>query len=158
MSSLKTSIEINAPPERVRMKFLDFANLPTYHTSCFTSLTPNKPGEELQKNDTVQVVMANGTKFTGVVQQNTPLLFSWTGSIPYVFTGTHSFSFTPSTVTAGATTFSQEEKFSGALGWWLMGDGALGRGVGIKEKTRVAWRGFDEDLKRVCEGGVKAGE
>ncbi|KAJ4331761.1 hypothetical protein N0V95_009812, partial [Ascochyta clinopodiicola] len=81
--------------------------------------------------------------------------FSWTGSIPYVFTGTHSFSFVPSTT---GTTFSQEEHFSGALGWLLMGDGPLGKGVGIKEKTRKAWVGYDADLKKVCEGeaGAKA--
>ncbi|UPX14744.1 uncharacterized protein EKO05_0005217 [Ascochyta rabiei] len=160
MSSLRTSIEIAAPPEQVRLKFLDFATLSSYHSSCFQSLSASKPGAELKKGDTVRVVMANGTAFAGVVEENTPQKFSWTGTIPFLFTGTHSFHFAPSSASAQhapSTTFTQEETFSGALGWLLMGDGLLGKGVGVKLKTRRAWERFDRDLKSVCESEVGGG-
>lgn len=48
--------------------------------------------------------------------------------------------------------FTQEEAFSGVLGWLLMGDGVVGRSAGMREKTRAAWERFNADLKGWCEG------
>jgi hypothetical protein len=87
------------------------------------------------------------------IQTNTPTLFSWTGSLPLIFTGTHSFHWTPSQTTPGGTTFTQEEVFSGLLGG-LYGDGAIARSAGMKEKTRKGWEGFNADLKRAVEAEV----
>ena len=44
----------------------------------------------------------------------------------------------------------QEEVFSGLLGG-LYGDGAVARSVGLKEKTRKGWEGFNADLKAAVE-------
>ncbi|KAJ4984375.1 activator of hsp90 ATPase 1 family protein [Stagonosporopsis vannaccii] len=148
--SLKASIEIAAPPEVVRAKFLDFAAIPSY-TKAFESITAPKPGAELSKGEKVVVKLANSPAFTGVIETNTPAHFSWTGSIPLIFTGTHSFHFVPSTTTPGGTSFTQEEVFSGVLGWLLMGDGAVGRSAGMREKTKGTWDKFNADLKAWCE-------
>jgi hypothetical protein len=77
-------------------------------------------------------------------------VFTWTGSLPFLFTGAHSFYWTPSQITPGGTTFLQEETFTGLLGG-LYGDGVLAKSVGVKEKTLKGWEGFNEDLKRVVE-------
>ncbi|KAF2627272.1 hypothetical protein BU25DRAFT_368125 [Macroventuria anomochaeta] len=151
--SLKASIEIAAPPSAVRAKFLDFTSLPSY-TRAFESITSPKPGTELVKGDKVSVKLANSPAFSGVIETNTPTHFSWTGSLPFIFTGTHSFYFSPSDTTPNGTTFTQEEFFSGVLGYALMGDNVVGRAVGMKEKTQKGWIRFNEDLKRVLEGEV----
>lgn len=161
-----------------RAKFLDFAALPSY-TRAFESIASPRPGTELAKGDSVTVKLANSPAFTGVIQarappneplphllplrltpaqQNTPALFSWTGSLPFIFTGTHQFRFEPSEKNPGGTLFVQEEAFSGALSP-LMGENLVARGLGFREKTRAAWEGFNADLKGVCEGeaaGTKA--
>ncbi|OSS44750.1 hypothetical protein B5807_10741 [Epicoccum nigrum] len=155
--SLKASIDIAAPPAAVRAKFLDFAALPSY-TRAFESIASPRPGTELAKGDSVTVKLANSPAFTGVIQQNTPALFSWTGSLPFIFTGTHQFRFEPSEKNPGGTLFVQEEAFSGALSP-LMGENLVARGLGFREKTRAAWEGFNADLKGVCEreaAGTKA--
>lgn len=152
-------------------QFLDFPSIPSY-TKAFESITSPKPGTALEKGDKVVVKLANSPAFTGVIevntpppssspsnrsresnphQTNTPTHFSWTGSLPFVFTGTHSFHFVPSTTTPGGTSFTQEEVFSGVLGWLLMGEGVVGRAAGMKEKTKGTWDGFNADLKRECE-------
>lgn len=62
-------------------------------------------------------------------------------------------------MTQGGTTFTQEERFSGALAW-VMGEGVVGRQVGMREKTRRGWEGFNREFKGVCEGeggGVAGG-
>lgn len=74
--------------------------------------------------------------------------------MPLLFTGTHSFYWTPSQTTPGATTFTQEEVFSGLLGG-LYGDGVVAKRVGMKEKTRVWWEEFNGDLKKAVEAEGK---
>ena len=65
--------------------------------------------------------------------------------------------FTPSQNTPGGTTFTQEEVFSGALAYLLMGEHVVGRSLGVKEQTRKGWEKFNEDLKAACEkaGGAQ---
>jgi hypothetical protein len=89
-------------------------------------------------------------KMDGSILANEPQLFKWRGSLPYVFTGDHGFHFAPSTISPGGTTFTQEEAFSGALGF-LMGDNVVGRWCGFGSKTEGNWDEFNRDLKKACE-------
>jgi hypothetical protein len=54
-------------------------------------------------------------------------------------------------VTPGGTTFTQEEKFTGALSF-LIGTNIAAKAAGITEKTLVGWDRYNHDLKRWCEG------
>lgn len=67
----------------------------------------------------------------------------------------HIFNFQPSSTSPGNTTFVHEEVFSGLLAF-LMGDGIVARWVGLAEKTRKGFVGYNEDLKRWCEGQDEA--
>jgi hypothetical protein len=69
-----------------------------------------------------------------------------------LFTGEHSFSFRPSKISPGHTTFVQQEKFSGALSW-IMGEGILARQIGMTEMTKKNWDKYNRDFKVWCEGG-----
>ncbi|KAJ4372814.1 hypothetical protein N0V86_008180 [Didymella sp. IMI 355093] len=146
---LRASIEINASPEAVRAKFLDFPALPSY-SRFFENVDSPKPGTALAPGDKVSVKIAGSPAFPGRINANTPEVFTWTGSLPFLFTGAHSFYWTPSQITPGGTTFVQEETFTGLLGG-LYGDGVLAKSAGMKEKTLKGWEGFNEDLKRVVE-------
>jgi hypothetical protein len=132
-------------------QFLDFSTLPSYHSSFFTSVTPRGP---LEPNQLVTIVFVSMGKMDAVVNTNTPSTFTWTGSIPLLFSGAHSFKFDP--LPGGRTKFTQEEVFSGALGW-IMGEGWVAGRTGMREKTRIGWGGFNEDLKRWCEEGKSQG-
>lgn len=83
-------------------------------------------------------------------QTNTPQTFTWAGSIPLIFGGEHSFRFAPSHTTPGGTTFTQEESFSGALGF-LMGEGFIAKKLGFGAKTILGWEGYNRDFKGWCE-------
>jgi hypothetical protein len=85
-----------------------------------------------------------------VLKYNTDKVFAWTGSIPLLFTGTHSFYFEPSTSIHGGTKFIQEEVFSGALGF-LMGGNVVAKQIGLSEKTRKGWEEYNKNLKGWCE-------
>lgn len=67
------------------------------------------------------------------------------------FNGNHAFHFTESQTTKGATTFIQEEQFSGALAF-IIGDNAIGNMIGFREKTRKGFEGFNADFKKWVEG------
>jgi hypothetical protein len=69
--------------------------------------------------------------------------------------GDHNFTFLPSKINPGHTTFTQEEKFSGTISW-LMGEGILARPFGMAETTKN-WVWFNRDFKAWCEEG-KVGE
>ena len=68
------------------------------------------------------------------------------------FNGNHAFHFTESKITNCATTFIQEEKFSGLLAF-TMGEGVVANMIGLKEKTRKGFEGFNRDFKKWVEGG-----
>lgn len=86
-----------------------------------------------------------------LLQLNDPAHFHGCGSIPYVFTGSHSFRFDQSTTITGGTKFTQEEHFSGALSF-LIGDNVVGRRMGLAAKTLSGWERYNQDLKKSCEG------
>ncbi|EMD85408.1 hypothetical protein COCC4DRAFT_181063 [Bipolaris maydis ATCC 48331] len=146
--SIVTTIDIAAPPSQVRDKFLDFASLSKWHSSFFSSITPHgtlEPGQKLLVH-----FATGGQKMNPVIQQNTPTTFAWTGSLPFVFTGTHCFLFEESTVIPGGCRLTQSEEFSGALGW-LMGGNVVARQVGFAEKTKRGFEILNADLKAACE-------
>jgi hypothetical protein len=68
-----------------------------------------------------------------------------------MFNGEHAFRFMASAVTPGGTTLVHEERFTGAM-TWCIGEGAVAGLLGVREKTRLGFEGFNEDLKKVCEG------
>ncbi len=68
------------------------------------------------------------------------------------FNGDHAFHFIESEITKGSTTFIQEEKFWGLLAF-PMGNSAVAKMLGLKEKTRVGFEGFNNDFKKWVEGG-----
>ncbi|KAF2660417.1 hypothetical protein K491DRAFT_589303 [Lophiostoma macrostomum CBS 122681] len=152
MGSLKASIEIAAPPAEVRAKFRDFESLPSYHSGFFKSIGPATPGKPLEPGKDKLNVVLEGTTFNPVflVRHHPSSCYRWVGSIPYVFTGEHIFTFEPSKTTPGGTTFSQEETFSGMLSF-MMGEGFLGNQLGMKEKTKTGWEKYNADLKAACE-------
>jgi hypothetical protein len=134
-------------------EFLDFDSLPKYHPNgFFISITPADPSKPLTPGDKLHNVLSVGT-FDPVFLESSEHCFRWVGSLPYIFTGEHIFRFEPSKTTPGGTTFSQEESFTGALGF-LMGDNFIGRAVGISEKSRAGWKKYNQDLKAWCEGST----
>ncbi|KAH8598541.1 hypothetical protein B0O99DRAFT_591801 [Bisporella sp. PMI_857] len=149
--SLECKVEIAAPPAAVRAKFLNFSQTPNWSPNGFIQkVSPIAPSTELRlvPDEPIEVQLAMGT-FKSNIVKNTPEEFAWRASIPYIFTGTHYFKFTPS-ATPGHTTFIQVEYFTGALGW-MMGDSLVAKLVGMREGTRVRWEAFNKDLKAEME-------
>lgn len=68
------------------------------------------------------------------------------------FNGNHAFHFTESRLTKGATTFIQEEKFDGLL-TFMIGEGAIAKIIGMREKTQNGFEGFNQDFKLWVESG-----
>ncbi|CZT01914.1 uncharacterized protein RAG0_09304 [Rhynchosporium agropyri] len=142
-----SSIEIAAPPAKVRAKFLDFESLPRYHKNgAFVFLGIKTPGQPLEKGAIMKNVLKGGTFHPFIT-------FSWLGSVPGVFSGEHFFRFEESQVRKGETTFVHGERFSGFLGW-MAGTGwvasILGSQEGIKKGVEEIDR-FNRDLKMWVE-------
>ncbi|KAF2100883.1 hypothetical protein NA57DRAFT_54956 [Rhizodiscina lignyota] len=151
MYVLDKSIEISASPTEVREKFLDFSQLPNYHPNgFFRSIKPTIPDKPFEAGDKVDIVFEFGGS-TATCLANSPTEFRWIGSVPLIFSGEHTFRFTPSTTTPGGTTFYQEEKFTGALSF-MMGDSFVARQIGFQAKTKNGWERYNQDLKAWCEG------
>ncbi|KAM0805807.1 hypothetical protein BDR22DRAFT_829375 [Usnea florida] len=164
---IHSSIEINAPPSRVRDVLLTFDAYPTWHTGFITSIASSRESAEkgkdtlsnktntsaqemnlAAKGDEIHGVMG-GVTFTAVVLESSANVFSWTGPPFYhLFRGVHTFRFSPSVSTPGSTTFVQEESFTGVLAWVMAERGPIGR------KVRGMFEGFNQDLKVEAEKGV----
>ncbi|KAL8769421.1 MAG: hypothetical protein Q9209_004649 [Squamulea sp. 1 TL-2023] len=164
----------------VRSEFLDFAAIPTWHTGFITtlnlipkhSITQNAKDGELegghantlgrniqkrtpQEGDTITGLMG-GVHFTASVVESSPTALTWTGPPFYhLFRGIHTFRFTPSKTTAGATTFEQEESFSGLFAWAMREDGMPGMMLGVGRMVRGYFEEFNADLKRAVEKGAE---
>ncbi|TVY35466.1 hypothetical protein LSUB1_G005194 [Lachnellula subtilissima] len=78
------------------------------------------------------------------VEQNSPTMFQWQGPPVVGISGLHTFSFEPSKVAEGGTTFVHKEEFSGAMAFlmqsWLVGWSMPGK-----------FDGFNRDLKKRVE-------
>lgn len=76
------------------------------------------------------------------IQDNEAHLFSWLGSIPYIFSGKHHFRFAPVEGDANKTLFTQDEAFTGLLAFTMSFFSA---------KTLTGWKTVNEDLKVAAE-------
>ncbi|KAG7562738.1 hypothetical protein FFLO_01799 [Filobasidium floriforme] len=146
MPIVSTTIEIAAAPAKVREIFLDFDSYPEWSKSFFQSIivTPRKTGE-INQGDQLKVVLPGAT-FKPVVLTNTPSVFCWRGSIPYIFSGDHSFQFNPSQSTPGHTTFVHGEDFSGMLSFLVGPTWSMGK------STRDNYEKYNVELKARVEG------
>jgi len=80
------------------------------------------------------------------LQESSPNVFSWTGPPFYhLFRGIHTFRFSPSENTPGATTFVQEESFTGFFSWVMAEEGPVGG------RVKGMFEGFNRDLKEAVE-------
>jgi hypothetical protein len=80
------------------------------------------------------------------IQENSSKAFQWRGSFYGLLIGTHTFRFEPSTTTPGATTFVQDEEFTGVLSILFFGGSAM------RKKTQNQFDTFNSDLKAWVEG------
>lgn len=77
-------------------------------------------------------------------QSNTPTEFSWCGSLPGVFTGTHKFVFKAAGSNGELTDFFQGEDFSGLLV-------PLFTYTSMVTSTEEGFKAYNEQLKQRCE-------
>ncbi|GKZ24648.1 hypothetical protein AbraIFM66951_011918 [Aspergillus brasiliensis] len=147
-----TEIIIDAASSAVRQAFLNFATLPTYHTSFFQSIHlrnhddgPAKPGDPL-------ICTVHNIPFPTIVEVNTASVFSWRGYIiwNWMFNGLYSFQFEPLDTDGTKTRFVQWEELGGLLGGalWLFG----------RRKVVAGFNNFNGDLKRHIEKGQNSGQ
>ncbi|GJN69770.1 hypothetical protein PLICBS_003822 [Purpureocillium lilacinum] len=155
--AIRTEIEIAAPPEQVRKtspdpdssdyyQFLDFQAFPTWTNGFIKSITPADPSAAPGTRLTVAL---EGITMSPTVLTNSESEFSWRGklwSVPGLFTGDHYFRFRPSDKTPGGTTLEHGEDFFGVLTF------IIAEGTGFWEKTKKGFEGFNEDIKKKCEG------
>ncbi|POR35748.1 Uncharacterized protein TPAR_04062 [Tolypocladium paradoxum] len=137
-----TEIEIDRPPAQ----FLDFAAYPTWTQGYIKSLAREDPA--LAPGSKLRAVTAAATA-SPTVLANSPDEFRWRGwfhGIPGLFTGEHMFVFEPSVATPGGTTFMQAEAFSGVL------PALKPQGAELWKSIEKDFVGFNEDLKKKCEG------
>ncbi|KXT15087.1 hypothetical protein AC579_6448 [Pseudocercospora musae] len=142
MVLIHTQIEIAASPEKVREIFLDFPKIAEWHKGLFKEVhySPGKTTADV--GDKLKVI-AEGMTFEPIVVENSPQRFAWTGSLPYIFTGIHSYQFQPSQANPGNTTFVQAENFTGLLSplmWTSMGS-----------STKAGFEKLNADLKARAE-------
>ena len=79
-------------------------------------------------------------------KENTATHFSWRGDLYLVLSGVHTYSFTPSEVTKGHTTFVNSEKFA-RLMYILVGTGIM--------DVRHDFAGFNVLFKKRVEDALK---
>ncbi|VUC36566.1 unnamed protein product, partial [Clonostachys rosea] len=140
---VSAQIEIQASPDAVRSVFLDFSQYKYWQQGW--EITPNRPNEtnfNLFVGGRLRVKI-HGVTFRPYIQENSAEYFSWEASLPGL-TGKRHFYFNPSKVNPGATTFVQEEHFTGAMthmfGAWTK-----------KNPQMIFWDAFNAALKREVE-------
>ena len=150
-----------------RHQFLDFAKFPEWSTGPIKSVTPYATKSIVEKGDRLKVSLGGAT-FSGLVlvsfhvlcldalsvlmltsrvQENTEREFKWRGSLPYIFSGDHSFRFEPSEKTPGSTTFKNSEEFFG-LAVFLLKPFVTQRMMAQGEEN---FNHFNRDLKKRVE-------
>ncbi|KAJ5545008.1 hypothetical protein N7535_006603 [Penicillium sp. DV-2018c] len=142
---ITSTIEIAAPPAKVREVLLDFSAYPEWHTEWLKSVKiqdSSKTSEELVWGDKVEVNIQN-FKFVAEIRDNTERLFSWQGPPVLTVAGLHKFHMEPANGGA-STVFTQTEDVKGLLAF-LMSPSLLGR------KVRAHWGIFHRDLKARAE-------
>ncbi|PYH42551.1 SRPBCC domain-containing protein [Aspergillus saccharolyticus JOP 1030-1] len=135
-------------------KFLDFAALPTYHTSFFQAITlPDGGNLSAQPGDHLTCTIDH-IPYPAIVEVNEPSEFTWRGYFGWnwIFNGLHSFRFEPLAAAAseeGAQERGQRTRLVHCeqLGGLLAGALAL---VG-RQRMLAGFQRFNEDLKRYVE-------
>ncbi|CAH0051128.1 unnamed protein product, partial [Clonostachys solani] len=133
--TVSSQIEIKASPASVRSVFLDFPRYKYWQQGW--EITPNRPNE-------TKFNLSIGSRLrVNIHGENSAECFSWEATLPG-FSGKRNFYFSPSKVNPGATTFIQEEHFTGALthmfGAWTK-----------KNPQMVFWDLFNAALKKEVE-------
>ncbi|CAI7616731.1 unnamed protein product [Penicillium pancosmium] len=142
----ESSIEIAAPPSRVREVLLNFSDLSEWHKGFIRSLAvhddSSKAPDSLVPGDKVDANI-EGQKFTAEVKENSENLFAWQGPPVFTVAGRHEFKMEPAKDGA-ATIFTQSEDLRGPLSF-LMAPSLLGRFM------KADFVKFNEDLKSRAE-------
>ncbi|KAJ5587685.1 Polyketide cyclase/dehydrase [Penicillium hispanicum] len=145
MPFLERSIEIDAPPAKVREVFLNFEALSQWHTAWIKSLEvvdKSKTPQTLVAGDKVECNIEN-FKFVAEVQDNSETRFSWQGPPVFTISGLHEFRFEP-IKDGAATLFTQTENLKGLMSF-LMHPSLLGR------QMKADYDVFNKDLKTRAE-------
>ena len=135
--------QTTAYPPLKHVQFVDFARYSEWSPRHIKSIERPAGKTIIEPGDKLKVTL-EGTSFSPVVLENSESSFKWLGSLPYIFSGTHSFLFQPSKETPGHTTFVDNEDFSGLLSF-LMLSPLMGAG------TKANFEKFNEDLKKRVE-------
>ncbi|KIN09159.1 hypothetical protein OIDMADRAFT_111184, partial [Oidiodendron maius Zn] len=137
--TLVAEIEIIAPPAMVREKFLQFNQLLKYHpNSFFKSISTIIPNTPLEVSTKLHVIIE--------ISSIDPPMIGGRGLLG-TFNSNHAFYFTESQVIKGVTTFIQEEKFNRLL-TYIVSEGIIMNMIGIREKTKNSFKGFNQDFKK----------
>ncbi|CAG7920693.1 unnamed protein product [Penicillium olsonii] len=140
---ITSTIEIAAPPAKVREIFLNFSAYPEWHTEWLKEIkTQGKTPVELSAGDKIDVNIEN-FKFVAEVKENTETLFSWQGPPVFTIAGLHKFHIEPANDGA-STIFTQTEDLKGLLAF-IMSPSLLGK------KMRAHFDVFHRDLKARAE-------
>ncbi|KAJ5677610.1 uncharacterized protein N7477_003243 [Penicillium maclennaniae] len=158
----ESSIEIAAPPAKVREILLNFSAYPEWHTDFIKGIEiqeKDKTAQMLTDGDKVEVNIENFKFIAEIkvgelnfhprrsadhnVQSNTEDLFSWQGPPVFTIAGLHKFHIEP--IKDGtATIFTQSEELKGLMAW-MMSPSLLGK------KMKTHFDEFHRDLKARAE-------
>ncbi|KAJ5098875.1 hypothetical protein N7532_005876 [Penicillium argentinense] len=141
----ESSIEIAAPPSKVREVILNFPALSEWHKDHIRRIAvqdKSKNPESLVPGDKLDVDI-EGTKFVAEVKENSENLFAWQGPPVFTVAGFRQFKMEP-TKDGTATIFTQSEDLEGLLAW-LMSPSLLGK------KMKAHFDMFNNDLKTRAE-------
>ncbi|KAJ5297423.1 hypothetical protein N7508_007672 [Penicillium antarcticum] len=142
---ITSTIEIAAPPAKVRDILLNFSAYPEWHTEWLKEIKvqdSNKTPQTLSDGDKIQVNIEN-FKFVADVKENTENIFSWQGPPVFTIAGLHKFHIEPADDGA-STVFTQTEDLKGLLAF-IMSPSLLGK------KMAAHFDIFHRDLKARAE-------
>ncbi|KAJ5762479.1 Polyketide cyclase/dehydrase [Penicillium nucicola] len=146
---ITSTIEIAAPPAKVRDILLNFSAYPEWHTEWLKEIKvqdTTKTPQTLSDGDKIDVNIEN-FKFVAEVkitsQENTESLFSWQGPPVFTIAGLHKFHLEPANDGA-STVFTQTEDLKGFLAF-IMSPSLLGK------KMAAHFDIFHRDLKARAE-------
>ncbi|TVY45928.1 hypothetical protein LOCC1_G002820 [Lachnellula occidentalis] len=141
---IHTTIEINRAPEIVRKVFLDFSSYQEWHQGMVKEIKPLSDSPAVGNRVHCEMLDLTFDAIITSQKENSPAMFQWQGPPVVGISGLHTFSFEPSEVAAGGTTFVHKEEFSGAMSFlmqsWLVGWSMPGK-----------FDGFNRDLKKRVE-------
>ncbi|ANB11683.1 hypothetical protein AWJ20_4504 [Sugiyamaella lignohabitans] len=140
---IKTEIDINASPEKVREVFLNFEAYSEWSKFIEQVIKPNSNAPTA--GDKLEVTINPGSKMVmkPTLLKNTEEEFQWKGTlgIPGLFDGTHRFQFVKTD--DNKTHFIQSEEFSGILTWPIL--------YFVQDSTVQGFKDFNEALKKRAE-------